>query len=102
MDNIGKYMNIESGSFNGLSSLEILNLSNNKIEIIKPGTFNGLSSLEILNLSDNKIEKIEFGLFKDLKKLTSLDLRNNQFSSYSKFFITSTFYGLPKTVKISY
>ena len=44
---------IEGGAFNGLSSLQSLNLSYNKITTLPSGVFEGLSSLTKLNLDGN-------------------------------------------------
>ena len=44
--------------FQGLSGLLKLYLISNKIASLKPGAFNGLSTLEVLDLRQNKIKEI--------------------------------------------
>jgi Leucine-rich repeat (LRR) protein len=46
---------IENGYFNGLSSLERLDLDSNQITSIESGDFDGLSSLNSMNLNYNCI-----------------------------------------------
>ena len=64
------------------SSLEKLNLSNNKLNKIIKSYFNDTTQLKILDLSLNKIAFIEVNSFINLKKLTNLNLFGNQLKSF--------------------
>lgn len=68
---------IDINAFAGLSNLLSLNLGHNsQINLYDAAQFNGLSSLKILNLSDNDFQsdlnKLE--IFRNLKNLVMLDL----------------------------
>jgi Leucine-rich repeat (LRR) protein len=47
---------LELASFNGLTSLKMINLSNNQIKKIHPFTFYDLIKLEYLDFERNKIK----------------------------------------------
>lgn len=81
---------IDQGSFNGLSSLEELELKNMKISIINTLTFEGLDSLKTLNLSNNHISTLKDKAFAGLSNLKILDLRGNEITEFSK----DVFFGL--------
>ena len=67
-----------------------LEFSNNKLTHLKSGMFNGLISLEWLNLYGNYIARIESGTFVKLLKLQTLLLENNQLTTLDqKAFQTS-------------
>ena len=66
---------IEQGVFEGLDSLEVLDLSYNLTSTIEPGVFEGLSRLRSLDLSGSKLTAIEPGMFEDLPALDSLSFR---------------------------
>ncbi|CAG9796440.1 unnamed protein product [Diatraea saccharalis] len=63
----------------GYLSLEILNLSYNKIFWIGLHAFSGLESLVHIDLSYNRLRYIPSDLFWDTPKLTNLDLSSNIF-----------------------
>ena len=65
--------------FAGLDKLQILNLSGNSLDEnwIRPGSFNGLHSLVVLDLSSNHISRIEAGLLSDASALQYLDMGHN-------------------------
>ena len=70
---------IESNMFyRYLSSLETLDLSNNRITALAPNAVNDLRNLVSLHLSDNKITSIETIHFLGLEKLRELDLKGNE------------------------
>lgn len=72
-DKLKKYGEICSNSFNGLTNLRELDLSNNiGVYKIKANTFKGLSQLEELKLTYRQIENIDFNAFKCLPKLRIL------------------------------
>lgn len=64
-------------AFTCLNQLKDLNLSNNNLEEIKQGLFSSLRCLEILNLSSNKLVLIEDNAFKGLESLENLNLEKN-------------------------
>lgn len=75
-------------SFNGyfkndLQKLEILDLSNNKLDSVRSGDLDSLKSLKNLSLPDNQILFIEEGSFSGLKNLIFLNLQSNKLSRVS-------------------
>ena len=105
---------LKEGDFSGLSSLRVLNLSDNRLsgkslfripghilagggnllaEALEPGSitrarekripesvFYGLSSLEVLDLSYNELEVLSMEIFSDLPSLKSLLITGNRLS----------------------
>ena len=70
---------IQNGSFNQLTKLKKLDLSNNNIRLLTIKTFDGLgSSLETLNLSQNNISELPPRLFSNISNLKKLNLDYNQ------------------------
>jgi len=68
---------VEINAFAGLGNLLSLNLGHNsQIDLHDPRQFNGLTSLKILNVSDNDFQKDinELKIFQNLKNLVMLDL----------------------------
>jgi Leucine-rich repeat (LRR) protein len=63
--------------FSPLSSLKLLNLSSNQIEIIQSNLFDSLFKLETLDLSWNRIRLIHSFAFNDLLNLKNLHLNEN-------------------------
>ena len=59
-----------------LSSLKLLNLSQNALEELPPGLFDRLN-LSVIDLSHNSLRKWDSKLF-DLENLTSLDVSHNK------------------------
>lgn len=72
---------LKNGSFAGLSSLEKLDLRNNLISTIMPGAFLGLTALRKLDLSSNRIGCLTPEMFQGLTNLTKLNISGNIFSS---------------------
>ncbi|KAF4093182.1 hypothetical protein AMELA_G00029500 [Ameiurus melas] len=64
-----------------LIRLEELELSGNKLEIIRPGSFQGLESLRKLWLMHSQMSVIERNAFDDLKSLEELNLSHNSLHS---------------------
>ncbi|TNN43639.1 Leucine-rich repeat-containing protein 4B [Liparis tanakae] len=64
-----------------LVRLEELELSGNKLEIIRPGSFQGLVSLRKLWLMHSQVSVIERNAFDDLKSLEELNLSHNSLHS---------------------
>ncbi|XP_016105815.1 G-protein coupled receptor 124-like [Sinocyclocheilus grahami] len=72
---------LKNGSFAGLYSLEKLDLRNNLISTIMPGAFLGLTALRKLDLSSNRIGCLTSEVFQGLTNLTKLNISGNIFSS---------------------
>lgn len=64
-----------------LVRLEELELSGNRLEIIRPGSFQGLSLLRKLWLMHSQVSVIERNAFDDLKNLEELNLSHNSLHS---------------------
>ena len=71
-------------TFDGMTSLEYLDLSRNKISFIDLFTFRGLTSLKNLNLHGNKFSFLDPWAFRDLTALEYLSLGDNQISYLQK------------------
>jgi Leucine-rich repeat (LRR) protein len=67
---------IVSNNFQGLFSLNYLNLSHNKIALIEANSFQNLQKLKLLDLSYNRFLSIDNNLFYGLIKLNDLYLVN--------------------------
>nr|XP_013119078.1 unnamed protein product [Stomoxys calcitrans] len=59
------------------SSVEVLDLSYNRIRKLKRSSFQPYRSVKFLLLYDNLIQTVEPGTFSDLKSLQEIDLSNN-------------------------
>ena len=60
-------------------NLEILDISRNKIEILKNGAFSKHKKLKRLNLSTNQIKELVPGVFEGLECLEHLDIKKKLF-----------------------
>ncbi|CAI4222269.1 unnamed protein product [Auanema sp. JU1783] len=74
----------------GLKQLQFLDLTGNRISIIRKGTFKETPNLEELLLDQNEISIIEDGAFENLKNLKKLSLATNMLTKITK----GTFKGL--------
>ncbi|XP_069546000.1 adhesion G protein-coupled receptor A3 isoform X1 [Brachyistius frenatus] len=72
---------LRNGSFYGLAALEKLDLRNNLISTVEPGAFRGLLALRRLDLSNNRIGCLSPGMFLNLGSLSKLNLSGNIFST---------------------
>ncbi|XP_029305333.1 adhesion G protein-coupled receptor A3 [Cottoperca gobio] len=72
---------LRNGSFYGLAVLEKLDLKNNLISTLEPGAFRGLLALRRLDLSNNRIGCLSAEMFLDLGNLSKLNLSGNIFST---------------------
>ncbi|XP_005463013.1 adhesion G protein-coupled receptor A3 [Oreochromis niloticus] len=72
---------LRNGSFYGLAALEKLDLRNNLISTVEPGAFRGLLALRRLDLSNNRIGCLSPEMFLDLGNLSKLNLSGNIFST---------------------
>ncbi|KAM6284657.1 LOW QUALITY PROTEIN: leucine-rich repeat-containing protein 4 [Spheniscus humboldti] len=75
---------IQADTFRHLHHLEVL-LGRNAIRQIEVGAFNGLASLNTLELFDNWLTVIPSGAFEYLSKLRELWLRNNPIESIPSY-----------------
>ncbi|XP_060077491.1 leucine-rich repeat-containing protein 15-like [Ylistrum balloti] len=76
---------LQSESFQGLSSLRVLNLSDTHLTSIKVSAFTGLQSLTSLDLSNNFIDNIAPALFDKLRRtLVTLVISNNSLNALDK------------------
>jgi Leucine-rich repeat (LRR) protein len=68
--------------FQELANLELLDLSNNKIEVLRSFTFHRLKSLTFLNLDSNRIKRISADFFSNSSaNLVTLSLKGNYISN---------------------
>ncbi|KAI5622050.1 adhesion G protein-coupled receptor A2 precursor [Silurus asotus] len=72
---------LRNGSFAGLYMLDKLDLKNNLISTIMPGAFQSLTALRKLDLSNNRIGCVTPDMFQGLTNLTKLNISGNIFSS---------------------
>jgi Leucine-rich repeat (LRR) protein len=73
---------INQGTFKYLINLEVLDLSENRIEIIQPNTFTLMPKLKILMLCGNQIAKFPFfNLNDELPNIEALNLSANRINS---------------------
>ncbi|XP_014242709.1 toll-like receptor 7 [Cimex lectularius] len=72
---------VTSESFNGLTSLRVLNLSSNKLESLPENLFASTRDLREIHLQNNSLYELARGLFHRLEQLLVLDLSVNQLSS---------------------
>ena len=90
------------GAFNGLIKLKRLFITGNEISKIIPGTFENMSSLDVLYLDRNKIEHLDsdvfsgLGAFNGLTKLTELSMRSNNIREL----LTDTFESMSSLEKL--
>ncbi|XP_046420533.1 toll-like receptor 6 [Neodiprion fabricii] len=84
-------------ALHGLRSLEIFDLSDNKIVALPAGLFReATKSMKELHLQNNSISVLSPGLLSDLQQLVSLDLSRNQLTS--SWLTSGTFSGLIRLV----
>ncbi|VDP14472.1 unnamed protein product [Onchocerca flexuosa] len=94
------FKSINSSSFSSLrhpETLEILDISHNKLMFISPGAFKTLSNLKILLLNDNQLHALDRLSFIELESLEELNLDSNPLSSFPD----GTFASLGKLRRIS-
>jgi len=72
-----KLVQLSNNAFFALTSLTHLSLESNRIVRISPYAFSGLGDLVWLDLSSNRIQYLDFAFFNPLKKLLRLDLVGN-------------------------
>lgn len=72
---------IGPNAFNGLVSLRVLNMSNNKLESLPEGLFASCRDIREIYIHNNTLYELARGVFHRLEQLLVLDLSNNQLSS---------------------
>lgn len=72
--------------FQGLTSLVSLELRENSFRTLPDTIFDGLKSLEILDLSGNELIELSSGIFGDLTSLLELDIHDNYLLCYPQSF----------------
>ena len=72
---------LRAGDFDGLSSLQRLDLSDNQLTELPQDIFSALLALTILDLSDNQLTELPDEIFSALLALTTLDLSDNQLTA---------------------
>lgn len=78
------------GLLNDLVSLEILDMSYNRISELNSTFFKGASSLKELCLAGNGIVKLPNDTFKNLRRLVVLDLSFNKFTEFHSELLATT------------
>lgn len=69
---------LDTGMFEGLDSLEDLDLREMKLDTIPDGVFRGLGSLKKLILLDNNLRSLPENVFEDVPSLEILNLSDNE------------------------
>ena len=72
---------LKVGDFDGLSSMELLDLFHNDLSSLSEGIFDELTALTQLRLSGNDLSSLPEGIFDELTTLTQLRLSGNDLSS---------------------
>ena len=75
----------DENSFSGQTSLELINLASNRIEVIREKLFFELINLFRLSLVNNQIREIEDKAFEHCVQLRFLDLSLNQLGTLTRF-----------------
>ncbi|CAD6234554.1 GSCOCG00001983001-RA-CDS, partial [Cotesia congregata] len=66
------------------TSLDILDVSNNRIKVIAKGDLDNVPSLEQLIISGNELKRIHQHAFSELDQLEHLDISNNKLTSFTE------------------
>ena len=74
---------VQENAFRRLTALNVLNMADNRISVLKAGIFNSLSQCVWLNLDNNSISVIQKGALDSLYSLKMLSLALNRFTSLS-------------------
>lgn len=82
---------IENQTFQGLNYLKVLNITENKLDVLVGTSFNNLTSIEVLSLKSNEMSEISIDAFKTLRFLVKLYLNENNLKTIDKnIFIDNT------------
>lgn len=90
---------ISEDAFSGLTSLRVLNMSNNKLESLPAGLFTSCKEMREIYLQHNSLYEMARGLFRRLEQLLVLDLSDNQLSS--SHIDDGTFVGLIRLIVLN-
>ena len=82
-NNIGTNGADLKGAFDGLSSLEVLDLSGNAISQIHVSAFSSLTNLRVLSLQGNRLASASFNI-SGLRRLTTLNIADNHITHIHK------------------
>ncbi len=74
-------LTLSADTFQGLPTLEDLNLAHNQLTALPPNIFNDLTALQWLYLSDNQLAELPENIFSALTALKGLNLGNNQLTA---------------------
>ncbi|CAH0764155.1 unnamed protein product [Diatraea saccharalis] len=110
---------LETGTFNGLVALPILDISCTQLSVVKNGSFIGMAELKLLNISHSKIVELQYNSFTLLRTVETIDLSFNQIKTFEingtdlvtlqklllshnllKFITSDVFVGCPSLTKI--
>ena len=86
------------GTLNGLSQLQLLDLSNNRIQTIFPLSFMPLNNVQNLYLNGNFLTLIQANTFLGLSSLSNLQIQDNKIHTIMVLGLS----GLPKIDKIDF
>lgn len=79
-----------NGLFTELPNLQILDLSENLIEVIEDNTFDGLEKLIELNVANNRLEKVSGRMLHGLTELHHISLTGNRLTCISNTTFSET------------
>jgi Leucine-rich repeat (LRR) protein len=82
--NCNEIADIDGDTFDGLTSLNLLHLNNNKLKDVKKSWFNEKGRLYRLSLNKNEIADIDGDAFDGLNSLASLVLFKNKLKKVKK------------------
>ena len=97
--NIECFINFHENLFEGLHSLQRLDISDTRITDLPPNLFKDLINLKYLNLAFNQIKVIPDGLFRNLANLDDLNLQHNEINLLNQS--VNIFQGLNKLKSIT-
>ena len=72
---------LQTGDFQGLANLQLLNLTRNALKTLPENVLDGLTELDTLYLADNSLTALPNGVFNDLVDLTNLQLGINSLTA---------------------
>jgi Leucine-rich repeat (LRR) protein len=84
--NMSKLREIERKSFDNMTTLEVVLMSNNRIYSISEDTFYDLIELKVLKLSQNQLKSLPLNLLIRQKKLEVFNIVHNQVNEIPKGF----------------
>lgn len=73
---------IEDNAFEGLTKLSYLEISGNKLQVVKSAWFKGLANMKSVSFDDNRIKHVDDNLFSILPPLEALDIAINEITCF--------------------